>query len=273
MKKDILKAYEDLEFLNSPDARTLRILSEYLEPFSRFAKYNIKDTIVFFGSARLLSKKDALREYNKIKITDPKTIPNFAEKLRKIQQDMNMSKYYESAVLLSKKLTKWSMELGLNERRFIVVTGGGGGIMEAANKGAKLAGGYSIGLNISLPFEQHQNKYVTPQLGFNFHYFFMRKFWFVYLSKALIAFPGGYGTMDELFEILTLVQTRKIKKSMLIVVFDEKYWKNLVNFNSLVENGMISKEDMNLFQFCSSVDEAFNLITAHFEKNYLRKKK
>ncbi|MBS3999315.1 MAG: TIGR00730 family Rossman fold protein [Desulfobulbaceae bacterium] len=181
-----------------------------------------------------------------------------------------MSKYYEDAVQLSKKLTKWSMGLGLNENRFIVCTGGGPGIMEAANKGAKQAGGYSVGLNISIPFEQFVNRYVTQELSFEFHYFFMRKFWFAYLSKALIVFPGGFGTMDELFEILTLIQTEKIKKKLLIIAYDEKYWKTLINFDALVENGMISKNEMNLFQFCSSIDQAFNLITKHFEKNYLK---
>lgn len=267
------KAYENIEFLNSGNARTLRLLSEYLEPASRFQNYNIKDTIVFFGSARLMSRKDALKEYNKIKSTDPKTIPNFAEQLRKAQNHMEMSKYYEAAVDLSKRLTKWSMSLGFEENRFTICTGGGPGIMEAANKGAKLAGGYSVGLNISIPFEQFVNKYVTPQLQFEFHYFFMRKFWFAYLSKALVVFPGGFGTMDELFEMLTLIQTGKIKKHLLIIAFDDKYWKRILNFDALVEYGMINKEDLNLFQFCSSVDRAYEIITSHFEKYYIKKKK
>ncbi len=267
------KAYENIEFLNSGNARTLRLLSEYLEPASRFQNYNIKDTIVFFGSARLMSRKDALKEYNKIKSTDPKTIPNFAEQLRKAQNHMEMSKYYEAAVDLSKRLTKWSLSLGFEENRFTICTGGGPGIMEAANKGAKLAGGYSIGLNISIPFEQFVNKYVTPQLQFEFHYFFMRKFWFAYLSKALVVFPGGFGTMDELFEMLTLIQTGKIKKHLLIIAFDDKYWKKILNFDALVEYGMINKEDLNLFQFCSSVDRAYEIITSHFEKYYIKKKK
>jgi hypothetical protein len=273
MENQPQKAYENLEFLHSSDARTLRILSEYLEPAARFSKYNLKDTIVFFGSARLMSKKQALKEYNKIKTTDPKTIPNFAEKLRQAQQHMEMSRYYEYAVDLSKMLTKWSLDLGLDENRFTICTGGGPGIMEAANKGAKLAGGYSVGLNISIPYEQFVNKYVTPQLKFEFHYFFMRKFWFAYLSKALIVFPGGFGTMDEFFEMMTLIQTGKIKKHLLIVAFDEKYWKKILNFDALVEFGVINKEDLDLFQFCNTVESAYKIITNHFEKYYLKRKK
>ena len=213
-----------------------------------------------------------MKEYNKIKASDPKTTPNFAQKLRTAQQHVEMSKYYEDAVDLAKKITTWSLNLGLDSNRFIISTGGGPGIMEAANKGAKLAGGYSVGLNISIPFEQFVNKYVTPQLSFEFHYFFMRKFWFAYLGKALIVFPGGFGTMDEFFEMVTLVQTGKIKKNLLIIIYDEKYWKNLINFEALVEAGMISREDLNLFSFCNTPDEAMKCVTKHFEKYYLKKK-
>ena len=258
------KAYEKSDFLHSAEARIVRILSEYLEPAARFRKYNILDTIVFFGSARLRAKKDAVKEYNKIKASDPKTTPNFAQKLRTAQQHVEMSKYYEDAVDLAKKITTWSLNLGLDSNRFIISTGGGPGIMEAANKGAKLAGGYSVGLNISIPFEQFVNKYVTPQLSF--------KFWFAYLGKALIVFPGGFGTMDEFFEMVTLVQTGKIKKNLLIIIYDEKYWKNLINFEALVEAGMISREDLNLFSFCNTPDEAMKCVTKHFEKYYLKKK-
>lgn len=265
----ILKAYQNIPFLNSADARVVRLLAEYLEPESRFSKYNIKDTIVFFGSARIKSKRDAVSEYNALKSADPKSIPNFATKLRAAIHGVEMSKYYEATVQLSKMLTKWSMSLGFEENRFTVCTGGGPGIMEAANKGAKQAGGYSVGLNISIPFEQFVNRHVTPQLSFEFHYFFMRKFWFAYLSKALIVFPGGFGTMDELFEMLTLIQTGKIKKNLLVVIYDEKYWKSLINFDMLIEQGMISKTDMNLFQFCNTTEKAFDVITKHFEKHYL----
>lgn len=272
IKKNNLKAYQDIEFLNSSDGRIVRMLSEYLQPQSKFRKYKIIDTIVFFGSARLKSRKDSLAEVKKFNTINPST--NFlAENLRQAQQLLNMSKYYEDAVELSKKLTEWSLSLETNSNRFIICSGGGPGIMEAANKGAKLAGGYSIGLNISIPFEQFVNKYVTKDLSFEFHYFFMRKFWFAYLAKALIVFPGGFGTMDEFFEILTLIQTEKIKKRMLLMVYDEKYWKSIINFEALVNNGVVSRSDLNKFTFCSNVDEAFHQIVKYFEKNYLRTEK
>lgn len=271
--KPILKAYENLEFLNSSDARILRILSEFLEPKTKFRKHKIVDTIVFFGSARLLSRKKALSELNKFRTINPKGITNdkLAEALRTSQQRVKMSRYYEEAVDLSKRLTEWSLGLDTSGNRFIICTGGGPGIMEAANKGAKLAGGYSVGLNISIPFEQYINKYVSPELQFEFHYFFMRKFWFAYLAKALIVFPGGFGTLDEFFELITLIQTGKVKKKMLLVVYDEKYWRNIINFDAMVENAVISRSDMNLFNFCNNVDDAFNAIKKHFEKYYLKK--
>lgn len=265
-----MKAYENLEFLNSSDARIIRMLAEFIEPQSKFRKHKIIDTIVFFGSARLKSRKDSLAEYNKFKVMNPKT-PTFAENLRFAQRQLEMSKYYEDAVELSKRLTEWSLNLGTHSNRFIICTGGGPGIMEAANKGAKSAGGISVGLNISIPFEQFVNKYVTKDLSFEFHYFFMRKFWFAYLAKCLIVFPGGFGTMDEMFELLTLQQTGKIKKKMLLVVYDEKYWKQVLNFDALTDHGVINKEDVEFLSFCSTVDQAFNLITKHFEKHYLKK--
>ena len=259
--KPILKAYENLDFLNSSDARILRILSEFLEPQTKFRKH------------RLMSRKKAVTALNKFKTINPKDTTNnkLAETLRNAQHMVRMSRYYEDAVELSKRLTEWSLNLDTSGNRFIVCTGGGPGIMEAANKGAKLAGGYSLGLNISIPFEQFLNKYVSPDLRFEFHYFFMRKFWFAYLAKALVTFPGGFGTMDEFFEIITLIQTDKIKKKMLLVVYDEKYWRNIINFDALVANAVISPSDMNLFSFCDNVDDAFTLITRHFEKYYLKK--
>jgi hypothetical protein len=272
-KKTPLKAYEDLDFLNSSDARIIRILAEFLEPKKEFRKHKIIDTIVFFGSARLKSKKAALKELKKFNTINPKSTDKLAEELRQAQHAVRMSKYYEDAVELSKRLTEWSMGLETFANRFIICTGGGPGIMEAANKGAKLAGGYSIGLNISIPFEQFVNKYVSPKLSFEFHYFFMRKFWFAYLAKCLIVFPGGFGTMDEFFEILTLVQTQKIKKKLLLVVYDEKYWKQIINFDALVENGVVGESDMKHFTFCNSVDQAFKLIVEHFDRHYLKKEK
>jgi len=270
--KPTVKAYKNTDFLNSSDGRTLRILSEFLEPHSRFKKHNIVDTIVMFGSARFKSKKDAIKEYNTIKKLDPAAVPNFAKKLRHAQIMVEMSKYYEDTVELARLLTEWSLNLPTEENRFIICSGGGPGIMEAANKGAKLAGGLSIGLNISIPFEQYINTYVTQELQFEFHYFFMRKFWFTYLAKSLIVFPGGFGTMDEMMEVLTLVQTGKIKKQMKIIVYDEKYWKKIINFDALIEYGTISPEDMKLFSFCNTPQEAFKEITQYFERFYLHKR-
>lgn len=266
------KAYENSDFINSSDGRTIRILSEYLQPRSKFRKHKIMDTIVFFGSARLKSKRDSLKEYNKVKSLNPKKAQNFARKLREAQLLVDMSKYYEDAVELSKRLTEWSISLETTANRFIVCTGGGPGIMEAANKGAKKAGGYSIGLNISIPFEQFVNKYVTPDLSFEFHYFFMRKFWFAYLSKAFVIFPGGFGTMDELFEILTLIQTDKIRKKLALIIYDEKFWKKVINFDALVDMGVISEKDLNLFNICNSVDEAFDVVVKHLKKHYAKEK-
>lgn len=271
-KEGPIKAYYNENFLSSSDGRTLRLLAEYLEPKARFKKHKIMDTIVFFGSARLRSRKEAMANLNKIKIQNPKTNPSFAKDLRKAQHLVDMSKYYEDAVELSRRLTEWSMNLETSANRFIICTGGGPGIMEAANKGAKKAGGYSIGLNISIPFEQFVNNYVTKELSFEFHYFFMRKFWFSYLSKALIVFPGGFGTFDELFEILTLIQTEKIRKKLAVVIYDEKYWKTVVNFDALIEHGVINPDDIKLFHFCNNVDSAFNIVKDHLVKNFLKEK-
>lgn len=272
MKKDHelpVKAYNNLDFLNSADARTIRILSEFYEPKSRFEKNKIKDTIVFFGSARILSRKDALKQLNEAK---KEKTPSSKKKIDRAIKQLEMSQYYEDAVELSKRLTKWSMSLPVDEKRFIVCSGGGPGIMEAANKGARLAEGHSIGLNISIPFEQFVNKYVDPELAFEFHYFFMRKFWFAFLAKALVAFPGGFGTLDEMMEVVTLIQTGKLSKPLKVIVYGESYWRDVMNFDALVDHGMVSKEDLNIFDFCSTVDEAFEKITTHFKKNYLNHK-
>ena len=264
------KAYNNLEFINSADARTIRMLAEYYEPKARFNKNNIIDTIVFFGSARIRSKSEtakALREAKK-GLKEGKVSEDRVEQAEKA---VKMSRYYEDAVELSARLTKWSQELPMEENRFIICSGGGPGIMEAANKGASKAGGPSLGLNISIPFEQFVNKYVKSDLSFEFHYFFMRKFWFVYPAKALIIFPGGFGTLDELMEVLTLIQTGKIKKEMKVVVYDEAYWKKVINVEALVEFGTISREDLKIFDFCNSVDEVYEKITTHLKKHYLSK--
>ena len=269
-KASVLPAYSNHEFMNSAGARELRILSEFIEPKLRFSKNKIIDTIVFFGSARIKSEKEAKAKLRELKKSDKKTSRKYKDELVAAERMLLMSRYYEDAVELSKRLTEWSMKLSKEEKRFIVCSGGGPGIMEAANKGAKLAGGDSIGLNISIPFEQFGNKYLKPESTFEFHYFFMRKFWFVYLAKALIVFPGGFGTLDEFMEVLTLMQTKKIKKDMKVIIYDEKFWKQIINFDKLIEFGTVSKSDMKLFDFCSTVDEVFNKVTGHFEKFYLK---
>jgi len=265
-----VKAYNSAEFLNSADARTIRILSEFYEPKARFRKNKIIDTVVFFGSARMSSRQNALKQLREAKKNKS---ASSNEEIYLAEKNLEMSKYYEDAVELSKKLTIWSKSLPVNEKRFIICSGGGPGIMEAANKGASLAKGHSIGLNISIPFEQFVNKYVDPELAFEFHYFFMRKFWFVYLAKALVAFPGGFGTLDEMMEILTLLQTKKVTKPIKVVLFGEDYWREVVNFDALIQHGMISKSDMKIFDFCSSVDDAFERITSHFQKHYFNNHK
>ncbi len=274
MAKDLKpkKAYENLDFLDSPDGRTVRMLTEYLHPKSKFRKHKIMDTIVFFGSARLKDKRNAIKDYNEIKSKNPKSTQGFAKKLREAQLMVDMSRYYQDAVELSRRITEWSLNLETSANRFIVCTGGGPGIMEAANRGAKKAGGYSVGLNISIPYEQYVNKYVTPELSFEFHYFFMRKFWFAYLSKAFIIFPGGFGTMDEMFEVLTLVQTDKIRKKLALIIYDEEYWKSIINFDTLVEKGLISASDLKLFTFCNSLDQAYEAIIKHLKKYYSKGK-
>ncbi|MCX7877735.1 MAG: LOG family protein [Ignavibacteria bacterium] len=261
-----MKAYRDEEFLSSPSARSIRILAEYLEPQMRFRKYEVKDTIVFYGSARILSRKEALNKVRKLKkLRRPSSL-----KMIDAQTELEMSRYYEDTVKLSRLLTEWSMKQEPGNR-FVICSGGGSGIMEAANKGAKLAGGKSIGLNISLPYEQAPNKYITPELNFEFHYFFMRKFWFAYLAKALVIMPGGYGTLDELFELLTLVQTGKIKKKMPIVIYDREFWDKILNLEELARKKLISKEDLKLYFIAESVNEAFDYLKCELSKHYLQK--
>ncbi len=264
------KAYKNLEFLNSPDARVIRVLAEFVEPMSRFRKNQIRDTIVFFGSARtkpLAESKAALsslrRRVQKVKRTPTK----LAAELERAEIDVRMSRYYEDAVELAQRLTEWSKKLDRGSR-FVVCSGGGPGIMEAANKGASMAGGKSIGLNISLPFEQFPNQYVTPSLNLEFHYFFIRKFWFVYLAKALVMFPGGFGTLDELMEVLTLLQTGKIRKKMTVVLYGKEYWDKVLNFGEMVKHGVISPEDLKLFHVANSPKEAYDLLVQGLTRNY-----
>jgi hypothetical protein len=260
-----MKAYNNLEFLNSPDARVIRLISEFLEPARRFKKEGIKDTIVFFGSARVKPHKEALKKWKEL--SHERTRPSAKMEIDAAKIALEMSRYYEDAVELARLLTTWSM--GLKEKnRLVISSGGGPGIMEAANKGAKLAGGRSVGLNISLPLEQSSNPYIPEELNFEFHYFFMRKLWFVYLSKAMVMFPGGFGTFDELFEVLTLVQTRKLKKKVTVVLYGREHWEKTVNFDNLVHLGLISAEDLKLFHFAETPKGAFDFIVTDLRKKY-----
>jgi len=224
-------AYLNEKFLNSPDARAIRILAEFLEPLAHFRREKVRDTVVFFGSAR-------------------------------ITEDGALKQYYEDARELARLLTEWADQFTNSTYRFVVCSGGGPGIMEAANRGAYDASGKTVGLNIGLPFEQFPNPYITPELCFEFHYFFMRKFWFAYLAKALVVFPGGFGTLDELMEILTLTQTQKLAKKMTVVLYGSSYWKEIINFDALVRHGMISPEDLNLFQYADDPQTAFDILKA-----------
>jgi hypothetical protein len=263
------KAYKNLDFLTSADGRTVRILSEFYEPQARFRRNKIMDTVVFFGSARIKSKKEAAKYLRELKKDSSNAGKTLKQKIEEAEKMLAMSKYYEEAVELAKKLTEWSLSLSKEKSRFIVCSGGGPGIMEAASKGAKLGGRSAVGMNISIPFEQFVNPYIDPELAFEFHYFFMRKFWLVYLAKALIVFPGGFGTLDELMEVITLMQTGKIKKQMKVIIYDEKFWKEVINLDALIEFGTISAKDLKLFDFCNTVDEAFGVITSHFKEHYL----
>lgn len=238
-------AYREEAFLQSPDSRPLRILSEYLWPLAHFQEEKIQDTIVFFGSAR-------------------------------IEEDGPLGRYYKEARELARLVTLWAESVAAKDspcaphsRRFVVCSGGGPGIMEAANRGASDAGGKTIGLNIGLPFEQRPNPYITPELSFEFHYFFMRKFWFAYLAKALVVFPGGFGTLDELTEILTLAQTQKLESKILIVLYGSEYWNEILNFSALVKHGVISEEDLNLFRFADTPQAALQLLKEGLTRYYL----
>lgn len=256
-----VKAYKNEHFLNSPDARALRILAEYLEPASRFREFKVRDTIVFFGSARIPSREAAEEELAEVRAA--------GGDVQRAEKRLHMSRYYEDTRELAARLTRWSKELEGTERRFVVCSGGGPGIMEAANRGASEAAGENIGLNISLPFEQIDNPYTTRRLAFEFHYFFMRKFWFSYLAKAMVVMPGGFGTFDEFMEVVTLVQTLKIKKKLPIVLFGTEYWSKIIDFEPMVEFGTISPEDVDLFFRTDSVDEAFEYLTSQLTQHFL----
>ena len=267
-----VKAYKNAEFLNSPSARLIRVLSEMVEPEARFRKHGVRDTVAFFGSSRIISREQAQARVDEMerKARAAGGADTESERLlRKARRALVMSRYYEDAASLAEKLTRWFATLQGPGKNYKICTGGGPGIMEAANLGAKRAGGTSVGLNISLPTEQEPNPYQCQQLALEFHYFFIRKFWFVYLAKALIVFPGGFGTLDELFELLTLIQTRKTRKTMPVVLYGTEYWNQVINFQSMIEWDTISPLDVELFKACDTVDEALAYLKEQITRLYL----
>jgi uncharacterized protein (TIGR00730 family) len=278
-------AYENPTFLNGPDGRLIRIVAEYMEPLARLRHERIQDTVVFFGSARFRGREEADHALELLDNTgstnpapseeQPASVPDIAAgKATELQRKravaaVEMARYYEDARRLAHMLTVWSGRIPSRRHRFVVTSGGGPGIMEAANRGAHEAGGKTIGMNIRLPFEQAPNPYITPSLNFEFHYFFMRKLWFAYMAKALVVFPGGFGTLDEMFEILTLAQTQKLAKKMTVVVYGPEYWKKVFNIDALVDTGAISPKDIELFKYADTPETAFELLRNGLTENYL----
>jgi len=263
-------AYHDPKFMESLGARPLRILAEYLDPLARLRKANVGDTIVMFGSARIHSRERAEAHLREAKAAARgKKAAERRAQLRAARCDMEMSRYYEEARELSRRITSWAMTLGVHPKRFVICSGGGPGIMEAANRGALEAGGSSVGLSIQLPHEQRPNPYISPDLNFCFHYFFMRKLWFAQMAKALIVFPGGFGTMDELWEMLTLLQTNKLSSHHLILIYGRKYWDKVLNWRYMVRAGTISEREYSLLQFADNVEEAFERVRADMERHHL----
>ena len=263
-------AYQYGEFLESAEARPIRILSEYLEPLRRFQEQKIQDTVVFFGSARVDSRERAERALATLRARGVRHAnEKYEAELTKSRKAVEWARYYEEARELAKLLTRWSLTLQSDNHRFVVTSGGGPGIMEAANRGASEAGGKTIGLNIRLPFEQGANPYITQGLHFEFHYFFMRKFWFAYLAKSLVIFPGGFGTCDELFELLTLAQTDKLSKKIGVILYGREYWDKVFDFGPMVEWGAIAEEDLSLMHHADSPAEAFEFLRNHLVEHHL----
>ena len=263
-------AYQHPEFLESAEARPIRILAEYLEPLRRFKDQKIQDTVVFFGSARVDSRERAERALRTLRARGVHGADeHYQAELTKTRKAVEWARYYEEARELARLLTTWSRTLPSENHRFVVTSGGGPGIMEAANRGAREAGGKTIGLNIRLPFEQGANPYITEGLHFEFHYFFMRKFWFAYLAKALVIFPGGFGTCDELFEILTLVQTDKLSKKIEVVLYGRDFWKQVFNLKPMEEWGAIAEQDLDLVTYADTPSDAFNLLRDHLIAHHL----
>jgi uncharacterized protein (TIGR00730 family) len=263
-------AYLYPEFLESDEARPIRILAEYLEPLGRFKEQKIQDTVVFFGSARVDSRERAQRALQTLRARGVRDADaEYEAELTKSRKALEWARYYEEARELARTLTAWSLTLQSEHHRFVVTSGGGPGIMEAANRGAREAGGKTIGLNIRLPFEQGANPYITEGLHFEFHYFFMRKFWFAYLAKALVVFPGGFGTCDELFEILTLVQTDKLSKKIDVILYGREYWEQVLDLQPMVEWGAVAKQDLDLLHYADTPGEAFDRLQRHLIDNHL----
>jgi uncharacterized protein (TIGR00730 family) len=267
--------HENRIFMESTPARPIRILAEYIHPLAQLKKEGIGDTVVMFGSARIESHEVAGARVTRLKETKTAKLSKLMLRrhhlaLRDAKSALEMSRYYEEARQLSHKLTTWALSLGPRPRRFVVCSGGGPGIMEAANRGAYEAGGKSIGLSIELPHEQFANPYISPELSFNFHYFFMRKLWFAQIAKALIVFPGGFGTMDELWEMMTLSQTSKMPKHTLILIYGRKYWNDILNLKAMVRWGTINQDEYNKLQFADTVGEAFEVIRAGLEKYHMQ---
>ena len=263
-------AYLYKEFLESAEARPIRILSEYLEPLRRFKEQKIQDTVVFFGSARVNSRERAERALQSLRARGVENADEAYEReLTRSRKALEWARYYEEARELARLLTSWTISLQSENHRFVVASGGGPGIMEAANRGAREGGGKTIGLNIRLPFEQGANPYITEGLHFEFHYFFMRKFWFAYLAKALVIFPGGFGTLDELFEILTLVQTDKLSKQIGVVLYGREYWDQVLTLKPMAEWGAIADHDIDLLRYADSPSDAFEYLRGHLIAHHL----
>jgi len=256
-------------FLESDEARPIRILAEYLEPLRRLKEQNIQDTVVFFGSARVHSRQSASRAVARVQHRPHRRGPEYSAALKRSRKALEWSRYYEDARAIANRLARWSLSLESPRHRFVVTSGGGPGIMEAANRGAHEAGAKSVGFNIRLPFEQGANRYITDGLHFEFHYFFMRKFWFAYLAKALMIFPGGFGTLDEAFEIVTLAQTQKLSKQIGVFMYGREYWDEVLDLEPLAEWGAIGPGDLDLLKWVDTPDEAFEQLRAHLMTYHL----